>query len=56
MGGGGGGWEVVLGGWQNGGDCDNGGDYQGALVVSNPVEGEREDTRLLKDFDISVKI
>ena len=56
MGGGGGGWEVVQGGWQNGGDCDNGGDYQGALVVSNPVEGEWEDTRLLKDFDISVKI
>ena len=24
--------------------------------MSNPVEGEWEDTRLLKDFDISVKI
>ena len=23
MGGGGGGWEGVPGGWQNGGDCDN---------------------------------
>ena len=35
---------------------DGGGDYQGALVVSHPIEGEREDTRLLKDFVISVKI
>ena len=56
MGGGGGGWEVVQGGWQNGGDCDNGGDYQGALVVSNPVEGKREDTLLLRKIVISVKI
>ena len=34
------------GGWVIGGGCDSGGDYQGALVVSHPIEGEREDTRL----------